>query len=126
MATKAAKQHVEARYREQLDALDNEAEMKVKELEDDPAVVRTLLGKLKAQKMSLDSMSAFKTLARRDLALTHDLIPVAAQLSAGHMRWWLAIMDSMRQLSEANNRADLEYALEMFLVHLQEFDQLKL
>jgi len=95
-------------------------------LEDDPKVVETLLKKLKAQNMSLDSMSAFKALAGRDLALTHDLIPVAAQLSAGHMRWWLAIMDSMRQLSEATARADLEYALELFLIHLQEFDQLEL
>jgi len=100
--------------------------MSSSELEDDPVVVSTLLTKLKSQNMSLESMSAFKTLARRDLALTHDLIPVAAQLSAGHMRWWLAIMDSMQQLSEANTRADLEYALEMFLIHLQEFDQLKL
>lgn len=107
--------------------LEEDAEpMSSSELEDDPAVVKILLKKLKAQNMSLDSMSAFKTLARRDLALTHDLIPVAAQLSAGHMRWWLAIMDSMRQLSEATSRADLEYALEMFLIHLQEFDQLKL
>ena len=100
--------------------------MSSSELEDDPVVVSTLLTKLKSQNMSLESMSAFKTLARRDLALTHDLIPVAAQLSAGHMRWWLAIMESMQQLSEANTRADLEYALEMFLIHLQEFDQLKL
>ena len=107
--------------------LEEDAEpMSSAELEDDPKVVQTLLTKLKAQNISLDSMSAFKTLARRDLALTHDLIPVAAQLSAGHMRWWLAIMDSMRQLSEATNRADLEYALEMFLIHLQEFDQLEL
>ncbi len=107
--------------------LEEDAEpMSSSELEDDPVVVKTLLSKLKTQNMSLESMSAFKTLARRDLALTHDLIPVAAQLSAGHMRWWLAIMDSMRQLSEANTRADLEYALEMFLIHLQEFDQLKL
>jgi hypothetical protein len=107
--------------------LEEDAEpMSSSELEDDPVVVKTLLSKLKTQDMSLESMSAFKTLARRDLALTHDLIPVAAQLSAGHMRWWLAIMDSMRQLSEANTRADLEYALEMFLIHLQEFDQLKL
>ena len=107
--------------------LEEDAEpMSSSELEDDPVVVKTLLSKLKTQNMSLESMSAFKTLARRDLALTHDLIPVAAQLSAGHMRWWLAIMDSMRQLSEANTRTDLEYALEMFLIHLQEFDQLKL
>lgn len=107
--------------------LEEDAEpMSSSELEDDPVVVSTLLTKLKSRNMSLESMSAFKTLARRDLALTHDLIPVAAQLSAGHMRWWLAIMDSMRQLSEANTRADLEYALEMFLIHLQEFDQLKL
>jgi len=107
--------------------LEEDAEpMSSSELEDDPIVVKTLLAKLKTQHMSRDSMSNFKSLAHRDLALTHDLIPVAAQLSAGHMRWWLAIMDSMRQLSEATNRADLEYALEMFLVHLQEFDQLKL
>ena len=107
--------------------LEEDAEpMSSAELEDDPKVVHTLLNKLKAQNMSLDSMTAFKALAIRDLALTHDLIPVAAQLSAGHMRWWLAIMDSMRQLSEATTRVDLEYALEMFLVHLQEFDQLEL
>lgn len=107
--------------------LEEDAEpMTSSELEDDPGVVTTLLTKLKTLNMSLESMSAFKTLARRDLALTHDLIPVAAQLSAGHMRWWLAIMDSIRQLSEATNRADLEYALEMFLIHLQEFDQLEI
>ena len=86
--------------------LEEDAEpMSSAELEDDPNVVKTLLSKLKAQNMNLDSMSALKILAQRDLALTHDLIPVAAQLSAGHMRWWLAIMDSMRQLSEATNRA---------------------
>ena len=107
--------------------LEEDAEpMSSTELEDDPKVVQTLLKKLKAQNMNLESMTAFKNLAGRDLALTHDLIPVAAQLSAGHMRWWLAIMDSMRQLSEATSRADLEYALEMFLIHLQEFDQLEL
>lgn len=107
--------------------LEEDAEpMSSAELEDDPKVVQILLAKLKAQNMSLDSMSAFKALAIRDLALTHDLIPVAAQLSAGHMRWWLAIMDSMRQLSEATTRVDLEYALEMFLIHLHEFDQLEL
>ncbi len=107
--------------------LEEDAEpMSSSALEDDPRVVKTLVAKLKDQKMSLDNMSALKTMAHRDLAVIHDLIPGAAQLSAGHMRWWLAIMDSVRQLSEATNRVDLEYALEMFLVHLQEFDQLKL
>ena len=107
--------------------LEEDAEpMTSTELEDDPAVVTALLAKLKSRNISLESMSTFKNLARRDLALTHDLIPVAAQLSAGHMRWWLAIMDSIRQLSEATKRTDLEYALETFLIHLQEFDQLEL
>lgn len=107
--------------------LEEEAEpMSSNALEDDPQVVITLLEKLKAQNMSLESMTSLKIIAVRDLALTHDLIPVAATLSAGHMRWWLAIMDSIRQLSEAGSRADLEYALEMFLIHLQEFDQLDL
>ena len=95
-------------------------------LEDEPAVVQLLVKKLHEQKISLDNMSALKTIAHRDLAVIHDLIPVAAQLSAGHMRWWLAIMNSIRQLSEATSREALEYALEMFLAHLQEFDQIKI
>jgi hypothetical protein len=95
-------------------------------LEDDPAVVKSLVTKLKAQKMGLENMSALKTIAHRDLAVIHDLLPVAAQLSPGHMRWWLAIIDSVRQLAEATNRTDLEYALGMFLAHLQEFDELKI
>ena len=95
-------------------------------LEDDPAVVKSLVTKLKAQKMGLENMSALKTIAHRDLAVIHDLLPVAAQLSPGHMRWWLAIIDSVRQLAEATNRTDLEYALGMFLAHLQEFDEVKI
>jgi hypothetical protein len=107
--------------------LEEDAEpMSSSALEDDPSIVKALAAKLKDQKMTLDNMSALKTMAHRDLAVIHDLIPVAAQLSAGHMRWWLAIMESVRQLSEANNRVDLEYALNMFLTHLQEFDQLKI
>jgi hypothetical protein len=95
-------------------------------LEGDPGIVESLAAKLKDNNMSLENMSALKTIAHRDLRVIHDLIPVAAQLSAGHMRWWIEIMDSVRQLSEASNRGDLEYALKMFLTHLKEFDQIKL
>ena len=42
------------------------------------------------------------------LPLTRDLIPVAAQLSAAHMHWWIAISDAMRQLSQAVEREQLE------------------
>ena len=76
--------------------------------------------------MTLENMASLKTIAHRDLGVIHDLIPVAAQLSAGHMRWWLEIMRSVRQLSEASSRQDLEYALKMFLTHLEEFDQIAL
>jgi hypothetical protein len=95
-------------------------------LEGDPGIVESLAAKLKDNNMSLENMSALKTIAHRDLRVIHDLIPVAAQLSAGHMRWWIEIMDSVRHLSEASNRGDLEYALKMFLTHLKEFDQIKL
>jgi hypothetical protein len=93
-------------------------------LEGDPGIVKALSVKLRDHSMTLENMSALKTIAHRDLGVIHDLIPVAAQLSAGHMRWWLEIMRSVRQLSEASSREDLEYALKMFLTHLEEFDQI--
>ena len=51
---------------------------------------------------------------------------MAAQLSANHMRWWLAIAESVRRLSEATDKAGVNYAAQKFLMNLGEFDQLSL
>jgi len=51
---------------------------------------------------------------------------VAAQLSANHMRWWLAISESVRRLSEATDKAGVDFAAQKFLMNLGEFDQLPL
>jgi hypothetical protein len=56
----------------------------------------------------------------------HDLIPVAAQLSADHMRWWLAITESVRGISEARDKAGVNFAAQKFLMNLGEFDMLSL
>ena len=62
--------------------------------------------------LEVDSIVSLKKAGIAGLSLAHDLIPVAAQLSAGHMRWWIAIVDSMRQLSEASQRDHLRIPLQ--------------
>lgn len=94
-------------------------------LERDPKVVDFLMKELKDTELDLDSMVSLKKAGIASLSLAHDLIPVAAQLSAGHMRWWIAIVDSMRQLSEARHRDQLEQSVFTLLLNLKEFDQLK-
>jgi hypothetical protein len=42
------------------------------------------------------------------------------------MRWWLAITDSVRQLSEAANSSAVAGSLHRFLANLGEFDELEL
>ena len=95
-------------------------------LEQDSRLVATLIMKLADSQMDVDAMARLKLVAGRNLTTVHDLIPVAAQLSAKHMRWWLAITDSVRQLSEATDSSGVMGSLHRFLANLGEFDQLEL
>jgi len=95
-------------------------------LEEDPKLVKVLFVKLHNGKLDLNSILNIKEAAVRNFNTTHDLIPVAAQLSANHMRWWLAIAESVRRLSEATDMAGVSFASQKFLMNLGEFDQLSL
>jgi hypothetical protein len=95
-------------------------------LEKDPGLVANLIMKLADSQIDVDAMARLKLVANRNLTTIHDLIPVAAQLSANHMRWWLAITESVRQLSEATNSSAVAGGLHRFLANLGEFDQLEL
>ena len=95
-------------------------------LEEDPKLVATLIVKLAEKSLDLDAMARLKAVAGRNLTTVHDLIPVAAQLSADHMRWWLAITDSVRHLSEATDSSSVAVATHQFLAKLGEFDELPL
>lgn len=95
-------------------------------LEEDPQVVAGLIMKLAETQLELDDMARLKKVAQRNLTTIHDLIPVAAQLSAEHIRWWLAITGSVRQLAEATDGAAVAGSLHYFLANLGEFDQLEL
>ena len=95
-------------------------------LEEDPKLVAALIVKLAEKSLDLDAMARLKAVAERNLTTVHDLIPVAAQLSADHMRWWLAITDSVRHLSEATDSSSVAVATHQFLAKLGEFDELPL
>lgn len=95
-------------------------------LDKDLQFVRILFVKLHEGELSLDDMLNIKQAAARNLSTMHDLIPVAAQLSADHMRWWLAIAESVRHLSEATDKDSINFSAHKFLKHLGEFDQLRL
>lgn len=95
-------------------------------LEEDPKLVAALIVKLAEKTLDLDAMARLKAVAERNLTTVHDLIPVAAQLSADHMRWWLAITDSVRHLSEATDSSSVAVATHQFLAKLGEFDELPL
>lgn len=95
-------------------------------LEQDPKLVKTLFAKLHKTEPDLGSLLNIKEAAARNVNTMHDLIPVAAQLSADHMRWWLAITASVRSLSEANDKANVNFAAQKFLMNLGEFDLLSL
>jgi len=95
-------------------------------LEQDPQSVATLIQKLNERELDLDNLRNIKAAAGRNLNTMHDLIPVAAQLSADHMRWWLAIADSVRHLSEATDKAAVTFSAHRFLANLAEFDGLNL
>ena len=95
-------------------------------LDNDPKLVRDLFVKLHNGELDLDSMLNIKEAAARNISTMQDLIPVAAQLSANHMRWWLAIAESVRHLSEATDKDSVNFSAFKFLKHLGEFDQLSL
>jgi len=95
-------------------------------LEDDPQSVATLIIKLNERELGLEHMANIKAAAVHNLGTMHDLIPVAAQLSADHMRWWLALVDSVRYLSEAQDKSSVTFSAHRFLANLAEFDGLHL
>ncbi len=105
---------------------ENAEPAKSETLDKDQQFVRILFVKLHKGELSLDSMVKIKQAAARNLNTMHDLIPVAAQLSADHMRWWLAIAESVRHLSEATDKDSINFSAHKFLKHLGEFDQLPL
>ncbi len=89
----------------------------------DPKLVKNLFVRLHGGELDLKSMLNIKEAAARNFSTMHDLIPVAAQLSANHMRWWLAIAESVRRLSEATDKSGVNFAAQKFLMNLGEFDQ---
>lgn len=97
-----------------------------KSLDQDPKLVKALFVKLHKSDLDLRSLLSIKEAAARNINTMHDLIPVAAQLSADHMRWWLAIAESVRRLSEATDKPSVDFAAQKFLMNLGEFDLLSL
>jgi hypothetical protein len=93
-------------------------------LEQDPMIVRRFLRELGGGRLDLDSMVTLKTECIEILGLARDMIPAAAQISARHMRWWIAIVDSIRQVSQARSREQLEQGVERLLGNISEFDNL--
>lgn len=93
-------------------------------LEQDVYIVSRFLRELQSMRLDLDSMVALKREAAETLGLARDMIPVAAQLSARHMRWWIAIVNSIRQLSQAQSRDSVEQAVCLLLENMREFDSL--
>jgi hypothetical protein len=97
-----------------------------RDLETQPRVVLRLLASMKETELDADSMVALKRVAIYTLPLAQDLIAVAAQLSTSHMRWWIAIVEAIKKLSEADTREEVERPLLTLMVSLAEFDALKL
>jgi hypothetical protein len=95
-------------------------------LSQDPKLVKALFVKLHKSDLGLGSLLNIKEAAARNISTMHDLIPVAAQLSADHMRWWLAIAESVRRLSEATDKQGVNFAAQKFLMNVGEFDMLSL
>ena len=95
-------------------------------LDEDPKLVKALFVKLHKSDLGLGSLLNIKGAAARNIDTMHDLVPVAAQLSADHMRWWLAIAESVRRLSQATDKHAVNFAAQKFLMNLGEFDQLSL
>jgi len=93
------------------------------DLETRPDVIEYMIDQLATKHPDLDCLVALKNEARETLSLTRDLVAVAAQLSATHMNWWVAIVDSIRKLSESRDRDQAESAIHEMLVNIREFDR---
>jgi len=94
-------------------------------LETDPEIIDVMLDQLARKHPDLDCLVALKREAGETLSLTRDLVAVAAQLSATHMNWWVAIVDAIRKLSEARDRDQAETAIHDLLVNIREFDRVE-
>lgn len=97
-----------------------------RELEMEPRAVRRLLQRLDDGELEIDHLVAIKRVAISTLPLARDLINIAAQLSTRHMRCWIAIVESINYLTEADTREQVEGPLHELLTRLAEFDSLKL
>ncbi|PLW83366.1 hypothetical protein CWI75_08205 [Kineobactrum sediminis] len=95
------------------------------DLETNPKFIDYLLDQLARKCPDLDSLVAIKREAAETVSLSRDLVAVAAQLSASHMNWWIAIVDSIRRLAEARDRKQAEIAIHEMLVNIRELDRLK-
>ena len=93
-------------------------------LERDTSMVPRFMREIQLVQIELPNMLELKRESIETLSLVRDLVPVAAQLSAGHMRWWIAIVDSMRQLSGSRSREEFEQRTYRLLENIQEFDRL--
>lgn len=96
-----------------------------RQLETDPSVIEHLLHELDQKHPDLDSLIALKREGCESLSTTRDLVAVAAQISATHMNWWIAIVDSIRRLSEAPDRQAVERSLHEMLINIREFNRLE-
>ncbi len=92
-------------------------------LEQDLNIVNRFMNELQNNRLNLRSLTSLKSESIDSLSLARDMIPVAAQLSAVHMRWWIAIVDSMRQLSKSQTRQDVEQNIYLLLENMNEFDR---
>ena len=95
-------------------------------LETQPEVVRRLQAQLDQRDLEIDHLVALKRVSLSTLPLARDLINIAAQLSTRHMRCWIAIVESINYLTEADTREQVERPLQELLTGLAEFDALKL
>lgn len=93
-------------------------------LEQDESIVPRFMRELQLLRIELPDMLALKQESIETLSLARDLVPVAAQLSASHMRWWIAVVNSMRKLSTAQSRDEVEHNVYRLLENIREFDRL--
>lgn len=99
---------------------------KTRDLESQPILVQQLRRLLKDAELDIETLVALKGVAISTLPLARDLINIAAQLSTRHMRCWIAIVESIDRLAEADTREQAEQPLNQLLMQLAEFDTLKL
>lgn len=95
-------------------------------LETEPEVVVNLQAMLEKKTLDVDNLVALKQVSIATLPLARDLINIAAQLSTRHMRCWIAIVEAIQSLTEADTRDQVERAARELLEELASFDAIKL